>query len=247
MADGSNKEVEIDTSIGDLKSREEDIPGRLNEMYELLVHVKRGQDTLRNVFDDKIDSLRRDIISTIDDKIKAVKVDIDLSFCDIDDRIKTLENNMKTLANSTQPSSLTDDTNITILAYNLNQVQGQTDLIQAQKLVEALGADNIEIGEVVRLKSRHPNKPGPIKIAFGSLEQKISVLRKKMTIVNHDQFKDVYIRSSKTHTERVIELNAKTILKEIPNGHEFRVRGNGRIIKKTNENSDTFHPPISQA
>ncbi|KAK6175435.1 hypothetical protein SNE40_013900 [Patella caerulea] len=97
MADGSNKEVEIDTSIGDLKSREEDIPGRLNEMYELLVHVKRGQDTLRNVFDDKIDSLRRDIISTIDDKIKAVKVDIDLSFCDIDDRIKTLENNTKHL------------------------------------------------------------------------------------------------------------------------------------------------------
>ena len=38
------------------------------------------------------------MLSTIDDKIKAVKVDVDLQFAAIDRRIDVLENNMRSLS-----------------------------------------------------------------------------------------------------------------------------------------------------
>ena len=42
-------------------------------------------------------------------------------------------------------------------------------------------------------------------------------------------YKDVYIKSSKSHAERLIELNARTILRQIPQGNNFWVDSNGRI------------------
>ena len=46
-----------------------------------------------------------------------------------------------------------------------------------------------------------------------------------------DMYKDVYIKSSKTHAERtrLIELNARTLLNQIPQGKNFRVDASGRI------------------
>ena len=42
----------------------------------------------------------------------------------------------------------------------------------------------------------------------------------------------MYIRSSKSHSDRLAELNLKTILSEIPNGNDYRILGNGRLVKK---------------
>lgn len=43
------------------------------------------------------------------------------------------------------------------------------------------------------------------------------------------------IRGSKSHTERILELNTQTLLNELPNGNQFRITSNGRIVKKTQE------------
>ena len=45
-----------------------------------------------------------------------------------------------------------------------------------------------------------------------------------------NDFKYVYLRSSKSHTERILELNTKTLLSELPNGNEFHVTVKGRIV-----------------
>lgn len=47
--------------------------------------------------------------------------------------------------------------------------------------------------------------------------------------------------SSKSHTERILELNARTLLREMPNGNQFRITSNGRIVKKT-PRSTTLNP-----
>ena len=69
-----------------------DITLRMDKMFEVLNAVKKGQDSLRSTFDSKIEKLRKDVLSTIDDKIKAVKVDVDLQFAAMDRRIDDLEN-----------------------------------------------------------------------------------------------------------------------------------------------------------
>ena len=47
-----------------------------------------------------------------------------------------------------------------------------------------------------------------------------------------------FLRGSKTHTQRVLELNARTLLDQMPNGNEFRITSSGRIVKKNNWRDD---------
>ena len=47
-----------------------------------------------------------------------------------------------------------------------------------------------------------------------------------------ENHKGVFIRSSQTHAERLIQLNFKTILNELPNGQKYYVTGNGRLVRQ---------------
>ena len=55
------------------------------------------------------------------------------------------------------------------------------------------------------------------------------------------EFKNIYLKGAQSHAERLIDLNFKTILKEIPDGNKYRVTGNGRIVRK-DDTSPTAAP-----
>jgi hypothetical protein len=59
-------------------------------------------------------------------------------------------------------------------------------------------------------------------------ERKISHRR---GLKNNEHYKDVYLESSKSHAERLIELNARTILRHLPQDqrNSLRVDASGRI------------------
>jgi hypothetical protein len=54
-----------------------------------------------------------------------------------------------------------------------------------------------------------------------------------MELKETNDHKNVYIKSCKSHVERLIELNARTILRQLPTGRSYRVNANGRIIERT--------------
>ena len=101
----------------------------------------------------------------------------------------------------------------------------------AREIISHLDENATVIG-ATRLKARY-GKPGLVKISLSTLEEKKSVLREKRKLRDTQKYKSVFLRSSKTHTERLIELNARTILHELPQGNQFRITSNGRIVKKT--------------
>ena len=47
----------------------------------------------------------------------------------------------------------------------------------------------------------------------------------------------MYLRSSKSHTDRLIETNFQTLLHEIPNVNLYCLEGNGKILKKSKRDS----------
>ena len=74
-----------------------------------------------------------------------------------------------------------------------------------------------------------------VKIELAKKEEKIRVLRNKRKLKESedDTMKQVFIQSSRTHVERLLELNVKAVLNELPNGNTYRVTANGRLVKKT--------------
>ena len=208
-------------------------------MMEIMLSVKKGQESLQRTFDSKIERLRKDVMSTIDDKIKAVKVDVDLQFASLDNRIYELERVMNSLSTEGMPMPLNDHTvnncDVTVIVSNLRQRPGEIPLDAAKELVKALGDhvfDKTVITDAKRCNERNRGTPSVLKIAFENVEQKVNVLRAKQELKQSRHYKNVYMRGSKTHTERILELNAKTLLSELPNGNQYRVTANGRMVKK---------------
>ena len=82
---------------------------------------------------------------------------------------------------------------------------------------------------------------GYVKISFRSTQEKVLVLKNKNVLKDINPFKNVYIKTSKSHAERLIELNARMVLRQLPQGNNFRVDANGRIRARQvqdNENRD---------
>lgn len=82
--------------------------------------------------------------------------------------------------------------------------------------------ESTQVVAAVRLRKRKFDKPGLVKISFSTLQENIQVLRNKRKLETSEKFKRVFLKSSKSHTDRIIELNARTLLKEIPHGNPIQ-------------------------
>ncbi len=85
------------------------------------------------------------------------------------------------------------------------------------------------------------DKPGLVKIQFEKLADKVTVLREKKHLSNSQEFRRVFLRSSTSHTDRLIELNFKTILDFIPGEDNFKLTNNGRVMKNQVPCDDQLH------
>jgi hypothetical protein len=79
------------------------------------------------------------------------------------------------------------------------------------------------------------SRPGIIKIEFKDVGTKVQALRRKRKLDDFSGHGRIFIRGAKSHVERLIDINSRTLLKEIPNGRQYRVAGNGRIIQRNTQ------------
>jgi len=124
-----------------------------------------------------------------------------------------------------------------VTASGLPYEDGEDVLQKARDLIVALGEEtnsSVSVTAARRLTAYY-DKPGLVKISFRSLTEKVSVLRKKMVLRHNDTYKKVYLKSSKSHAERLIELNARALLRNLPDGKKFRVDANGRIRQRNTD------------
>ena len=93
-----------------------------------------------------------------------------------------------------------------------------------------LNEPDIPVIRATRLPSRN-NFPGLVKIEVDSETNKVKILRKKGNLKETERYKKVFLRSSKSHVERLLELNIQKLLDEIPYGRDkYRLTANGRLV-----------------
>jgi len=263
MATGNTSTCDIGSSPPDKSPNKWDVDnfsGKMDTLMEYVLDIKKGQDNLRKSFDSKIDKLRNDLLVNIDQKIKLLRDEVTLDICgestridrllstvqSIQQKVDTVEKTWESLSSNTvsdhpRPSNgggnPLNDPDLTIIANGLHMSDNENILDKAQLLIAALGVEvsnDVTVTGAIRLPARFDNSPALVKISFRSLDEKILVLRNKMTLRNIEQYKHVYLKSSKSHAERLIELNARALLRELPHGNDrFRIDANGRIQYRT--------------
>ncbi|KAK7907120.1 hypothetical protein WMY93_015732 [Mugilogobius chulae] len=215
----------------------------LHELKLLNSKIDGLQITFEEQLNSKVNSLRDSLQHMVNEnkeclkaefsqKTKELQDNMDLERSILIQRIEKLEAKLDRTREKTC-TRFDPDVSVIISGLLYTEEEDVPGLVN-ELLAEGLQWEPPRGGGVVaaeRTRNRG-GRPGVIKVEFGSVQEKISVLRKKQVLRGNAKYKQVYIRSAKTHTERLIELNFKTLLDQMPSGGQFYITGNGRVRKR---------------
>ena len=77
------------------------------------------------------------------------------------------------------------------------------------------------------------DRPGLVKVELSSVQEKVTVLHRKSNLKDNNSFNKVYVSSAKSHAERLMDLNFRTLIRETAVGKDFYLAANGRMVKRT--------------
>ncbi|VDI28368.1 Hypothetical predicted protein [Mytilus galloprovincialis] len=241
------------------KNPDPDVSNKLDSIINSIKELKTSQDSMKRMFESKLDKLRTDLMANVDNKVRALRDEISMDINretnrtdqllttvqSIQTRLDSLEqdtsskNSVPLLSHSLyQTQNPLDNPDITITASGLPFSDDENIVEKANDLIRALGedvSDNVNVTAAARLPSRFSDRPAIVKISFSNLDEKVKVLRNKMKLKQTDTYKNVYIKSSKSRIERLIEVNARAVLRNIPGGRALRVDASGRIKSRNNQ------------
>ncbi|KAJ8002372.1 hypothetical protein DPEC_G00179210 [Dallia pectoralis] len=125
------------------------------------------------------------------------------------------------------------DPDVSLIVVGLPHLEGEDLMAKVKDLLHiGLGCDTALCPAAVERVRARGNRPGP-KVELSSALEKVAVLRRKSELKDNDSFKDVYVSSAKSHAERMMELNFRTLIRETAVGRDFYMAANGRMVKRT--------------
>ena len=222
------------------------------------------QSEFKTLFESKLNMLRDELIADIEKKVDGFKLSINKDIDEIRNECNALKHDVAQLKQSLGQTALSSTTMInndarpanrepvnnveqTLIISNFKEDTDDTLTLKDRisDLIKALGdqvADAVSVMQVKRLAGRN-EKPGLVKVALDTTDSKIKVLKAKKKLQCISEYKNVWIRSSKSHAERIQEQNIKQLLQLIPGGQQLKLTSNGKVQPKNRSN---FMPSTSQ-
>ena len=233
-AEQSGKE-EILAAITGLR---ESMKADINKMKDEIRAVK---EQVPKEVEKKIKKIAEDFtleMAAMTAKVEAIEVSIsDLSkdfaakLALMDNRVQALE--FKAAApRPREPYNIDDTLVVTGVPYS----PGEDVQAKMKVLIQThLKLSDVTIARAKRTPWRN-NRPGIVKVQLGNLDEKIRVLRAKATLKTApdipSSYRKVYIRASKSHEQRLMELNLREMMRYLPCEEEYRFTGSGRLVRK---------------
>lgn len=262
MASGSNNGKQTGSNTG--SNQDQTANDKLDSLLKAVADIKKSQDSMQRMFESKLDRLRTDLMENIDTKVRALRDELTMDLARegnrIDGVLKTIEAMQGRLdtvehkqteigpqttttqqPNRREPKNPLSDPDLCVVVSGLPVTDNENMMEKAESLISAIGEDvstNVLITGAIRLPTRLTDKPGLVKIGFQNVEEKVLVLRRKWRLKDSEDYKRVYVKSCKSHAERLIELNARALLRSMPGGRNFRVDASGRIKRRTEQAGD---------
>lgn len=88
-----------------------------------------------------------------------------------------------------------------------------------------------KIVAVERMRAQGRNT-GLIRVELETTPEKVAVLRRRFKLKDNESYRRVYVSSAKSHAERLMEFNLRTLLREIPAAKDYYLANNGRLVKR---------------
>ncbi len=199
------------------------------EVQAMKAQIKEYQENTSRQISSFIEEATLDVrLAAFNQRLQSLERNVDIDNGLFNRRLSDLENKM-----ANYEKRFYFDPEVTIIAKDLPATPTEDPVDVADKLIrDGLKIVDVPVVRAKRLESRVQNKPGLLKIEVKDLEAKKKLLKHKQGLKSTQKYSNVYIHSSKSHVERLIELNTNMLLQELPNGHMFRLTANGKLIKE---------------
>ena len=222
MAEGSEKMQPVSEGIS---VSNEDL---MNELRA----IRLGQEDLKSALQQEIKNLREEMVERIDSRVSTMKKAVDKELGSMRseiNKIKKMETRVEKVegaVNNVRPDdpeiSFLTDRSIVVLNLIESANVVATDEVK-NLLTDGLDLQNIDIVKAERTPGKN-GKLGIVKVQFQTKEAKVNA--------KTENYKKVYLKGLMTHSERLIELNARTLLSQIPQKKDFRITSSGRIVSR---------------
>ena len=161
---------------------------------------------------------------------KCVKCD------ELSTRITQVEEYLSQKQNVCQSHQSVDDQSHSIAIHGLHETDDVAGSVQT--LLNYMNLRHVKCISVHRTPRKpEAHRPGVVIAQLGSLEDKQAVLERKRFLRNIPQYVHVFLKSSKSHPEQVMDSNFAVVLKEMANGDAYYISDNGRIHRKNRNTS----------
>ena len=257
------KDKEEKDEQGDETDTEEEnvVQFTLSDVMSKLEVIQTKQDSFqKDLADMKKDmkQLRKEMTKLIDERVEKATGPLKRNIQKIEEKMGAFEDTLGRLEQASEAgvaarvdaAEPTADPEKTVVMLNVPEVENDDVSldVKVQDILTALGdyngqavKDSVTVVQTKRIPSRN-QYPGLVKVAFDCKNSKIIVLKTKQKLKNHNVLGNIWIRSSKTHAERLIELNCKKLLNLLPGGSEYTVTGSGKIAEKGAPEADDNIP-----
>ena len=219
---------------------------------ELSTQVQQMNVTITSTIKEEVRAATKNIEEYIDSEISRVSVRID----GIEEKVRKIEDSQHVeydpnVSIIVSKLPVTPDEDVQQIAEDIvhNALQlPAVQVVRAMRLrqrddrqgaeaqaAEGQAAEGQVAGGQRAVRQRDERAPGPplIKVQFRTVEDKVAVLRVKRRLTSSAKYSPVWLRSSKPHSERVMDMNFRTLLDILPGGNTYTVTSNGKIVKKT--------------
>ena len=184
----------------------------LSSIAEDMKALKGSFESLNTTVNGLEDKIMSQIRGTIREETRKYSDELEL----LKGRMENMETRLGSLAGASAATK-SFDVNSSVIVLNLVQHDKEDVAALCQDLFRDVLGTNATVVKAERTR-RRTDKPALIKCQLSNLEEKIEVLRCKKKVRETDDHKNVLIARMKTHEERLIEGNFKSILKDLPKG-----------------------------
>lgn len=211
----------------------------MNEMKSLSAKMDTLQLNLEQQINSKFDSLNERMGKLIAETQASMKYELEKTAAELranlDTEVGIISSRMerieaKIAAKCATPSF---DPNVSIIIVGLPQDDNEDLMAKVVNLLrDGLRCDPVPTPAAVERVRARGTKPGLVKVELPSVEEKVAVLRRKAKLKDNDRFQRVFLSSAKSHSERLVDLNFRTLLRETSILKDYYVTANGRLVKR---------------
>ena len=207
------------------------VESQLADIRQMIKNLTSSVDSCRDSLNRKIDSLEQNIQAKITAEIRQLQDYVDMNISQVCSKVEALEKKVDAIEEQHLRQS-EYNTEVTIVARGLSYEEGENLKEKATMMLRhGLGIHDVPVVNAKRMRA-YGNKPGVVKVQLQSLNDKKKVLRAKMKLKHSDDFSGVYLNPSHTHTERIMDMNFRTLLNKIPGCENMRLTAHGKLVTR---------------